>query len=549
MGALVISESEKRLIRWHLYVAYIALAVGIFFGLLQALSRAKLLPPTPLYDYYQGLTFHGVLNALVWTTFNIVALLAVAVRASLGRPLYSPTLGWTGFGLMTVGVISAGYAILTRQANVLYTFYPPLMAHPAFYLGATLLIVGSWISGANLILTYVAWRRENPGQRTPLMTFGSIVVFVLWYIATLGVAIEVLFLLLPWSLGLVKQTNPMLARTLFWYFGHPLVYFWLLPAYVVWYTMVPRLAGGKLYSDPMARLAFLMLLIFSTPIGVHHQYADPAIGQDWKLLHAFGTFLVTIPSLLTAFNLMASLEYAGRQRGGRGWIDWIFRLPWGEPAFAGATLSMIAFAFGGISGIVNASYNVNLVVHNTSWVPGHLHLTVGTAVTLTFMAMATWLVPYLTGRALWSRKVALANMYLWFVGVMIFSLGMMRGGLEGEPRRTNLGFSPYLLPEWMPFLIMAAVGGTLMFIAGVLFLLNMAMTLWFSRKPAAVEVPIAEALHTVAEAPLAFERWRVWLAVAAVLIVLSYTPVITQVLQVSPFSAYGYLPSSAVPIR
>jgi cytochrome c oxidase subunit 1 len=502
-----------------------------------------------LYDYYQGLTFHGVLNALVWTTFNIVALLAVAVRASLGRPLYSLALGWTGFGLMTVGVISAGYAILTRQANVLYTFYPPLMAHPAFYLGATLLIVGSWVSGANLILTYVAWRRENPGQRTPLMTFGSIVVFVLWYIATLGVAIEVLFLLLPWSLGLVKQTNPMLARTLFWYFGHPLVYFWLLPAYVVWYTMVPRLAGGKLYSDPMARLAFLMLLIFSTPIGVHHQYADPAIGQEWKLLHAFGTFLVTIPSLLTAFNLMASLEYAGRQRGGRGWIDWIFRLPWGEPAFAGATLSMIAFAFGGISGIVNASYNVNLVVHNTSWVPGHLHLTVGTAVTLTFMAMATWLVPYLTGRALWSRKVALANVYLWFVGVMIFAVGMMRGGLEGEPRRTNLGFSPYLLPEWMPFLIMAAVGGTLMFIAGVLFLLNMAMTLWFSRKPAAVEVPIAEALHTVAEAPLAFERWRVWLAVAAVLIVLSYTPVITQVLQVSPFSAYGYLPSSAVPIR
>jgi cytochrome c oxidase subunit 1 len=549
MGALAISEGEKRLIRWHLYVAYIAIAVGILFGLLQVLSRAKLLPPTPLYDYYQGLTFHGVLNALVWTTFNIVALLAVAVRASLGRPLYSPALGWTGFGLMTVGVISAGYAILTRQANVLYTFYPPLMAHPAFYLGATLLIVGSWVSGANLILTYVAWRRENPGQRTPLMTFGSIVVFVLWYIATLGVAIEVLFLLLPWSLGLVKQTNPMLARTLFWYFGHPLVYFWLLPAYVVWYTMVPRLAGGKLYSDPMARLAFLMLLIFSTPIGVHHQYADPAIGQEWKLLHAFGTFLVTIPSLLTAFNLMASLEYAGRQRGGRGWIDWIFRLPWGEPAFAGATLSMIAFAFGGISGIVNASYNVNLVVHNTSWVPGHLHLTVGTAVTLTFMAMATWLVPYLTGRALWSRKVALANMYLWFVGVMIFAVGMMRGGLEGEPRRTNLGFSPYLLPEWMPFLIMAAVGGTLMFIAGVLFLLNMAMTLWFSRKPAAVEVPIAEALHTAVEAPLAFERWRVWLAVAAVLIVLSYTPVITQVLQVSPFSAYGYLPSSAVPIR
>ncbi len=549
MGAIAISEGEKRLIRWHLYVAYIAIAVGILFGVLQALSRAKLLPPLPWYDYYQGLTFHGVLNALVWTTYNIVALLTVAVLASLRRPLYSLSLGWTGFGLMTLGVAAAGYAILTRQANVLYTFYPPLMAHPAFYVGTTLLIVGSWISGANLILTYVAWRRENPGQRTPLMTFGSIVVFVLWYIATLGVAIEVLFLLLPWSLGLVKQTNPMLARTLFWYFGHPLVYFWLLPTYVAWYTMLPRLAGGKLYSDPMARLAFLMLLLFSTPVGLHHQYTDPAIGQEWKLVHAFGTFIVAIPSLLTAFNMMASLEYAGRQRGGRGLIDWIFRLPWNEPAFAGTTLSMIAFVFGGLSGIVNASYNVNLVVHNTSWVPGHLHLTLGTAVTLTFMAMATWLVPYLTGRALWSRKVALASVYLWFVGVMIFAVGMMRGGLEGEPRRTNLGFSPYVLPEWRPFLIMAAIGGTLMFIAGVLFLLNMAMTIWFSREPAQVEVPIAEALHAAADAPLAFERWRVWLAVAAVLIVIAYAPVITQVLQTSPFSAYGFLPSNPAPIR
>ena len=71
---------------------------------------------------------------------------------------------------------------------------------------------------------------------------------MLWLLATLGVAAEMLFQLIPWSLGLVERVDPMLARTLFWFFGHPLVYFWILPAYTIWYTVLPREAGGKLGS-------------------------------------------------------------------------------------------------------------------------------------------------------------------------------------------------------------------------------------------------------------------------------------------------------------
>jgi hypothetical protein len=32
------------------------------------------------------------------------------------------------------------------------------------------------------------------------------------------------------------------------------------------------------------------------------------------------------------------------------------------------------------AGLVNASFSLNRFVHNTAWIPGHLHLTVGTAV-------------------------------------------------------------------------------------------------------------------------------------------------------------------------
>ena len=43
--------------------------------------------------------------------------------------------------------------------------------------------------------------------------------------------------MLPWAFGKAEHMNIMLSRSFShsWYFGHPLVYFWLLPAYMAWY--------------------------------------------------------------------------------------------------------------------------------------------------------------------------------------------------------------------------------------------------------------------------------------------------------------------------
>jgi len=387
-------RSENRLTTAYFVIALIALSIGLLMGLFQGLEHAginlyPLLSPI-IKSYYQGLTLHGVLNVLVWTTFFICGFLTFVTVHRLNRPLANLRLGWLTFWLMTVGLLLAAWPLLSNDATVLFTFYPPLQAHPAFYIGLTLVVVGTWLVLANLVMTYRRWRKDNPGVRTPLAAFMSLVTMTMWTIATFGVAAEMVFLLIPWSLGMVGGTDPLLARTLFWFTGHPIVYFWLLPAYVSWYTMVPKQAGGKLFSDPMARASFILFLMLSIPVGLHHQYTDPGVGQGWKFVHAVFTFGVFFPSLLTFFNVVASLELGGRARGGTGWLMWIRRLPWGEPSFTAQVLAMILFAFGGISGLVNASYNVNLAVHNTAWVPGHFHLTVGTAVTLTFMGILYW---------------------------------------------------------------------------------------------------------------------------------------------------------------
>src|SRR5437016_12210208 len=62
--------------------------------------------------------------------------------------------------------------------------------------------------------------------------------------------------------------------------------------------------GGKLFSDPMARGSFILFLLLSTPVGLHHQFTDPGIGQGWKLTHAFLTFAVFFPSLLTFLKVL-----------------------------------------------------------------------------------------------------------------------------------------------------------------------------------------------------------------------------------------------------
>lgn len=528
--AYELTRQDKRFIGWHVLVAIVALFVGSLFGPLQSFQFSGLdiypyIEPV-IKSYYQGLTLHGVLNALVWTTFFIVGFTNLTTVYGLKRPLASPKLNWAGFWVMVVGLLMAAVPILLNRATVLYTFYPPLKADFFFYLGLTLVVVGSWVEGWGFFLTFRAWRKENPGVRSPFIAFGGVINAAMWQVATLGVAVEILTMLLPWTGGLTEGTDPLLARTYFWFTGHPLVYFWLLPAYISWYGMLPKQAGGKLFSDSLARLAFWMFLIVSVPVGFHHQYADPGVPQVWKFIHAVLTYGVFFPSMLTAFTVIASLEYAGRKRGGTGLVGWIRALPWKDPSVTAQLLAGILFLFGGISGLTNASYNLNLVIHNTTWVPGHFHLTVATAVTLSFMGITYWMVPHLTGKKLWSPRTALVQAWTWFVGMIIFSNAMHVLGLLGAPRRVPLGDAPYVPDEWAGNILRVSIGGAILLVSVILYVVVMWKT---ARGPKAdpadvPEIPVAESIRPAQLTPAWLDNWKPWLIGMAVLLVIAYGP-------------------------
>lgn len=545
---------EERVTSWFVGVAIAAVGLGMLLGFLQSLEHAGIdLYPylKPLVrSYYQGLTLHGVLNALVWTTFFICGFLIYITVQAYQRPLTVPWLAEATFGMMLVGLVMAAIPMLLDEATVMFTFYPPMLAHWAFYLGLTLVVAGTWLVTLLLGLVHYSWRREHPTTRMPLAGFMAIVTFAMWSIASTGLAAEMIFLNLPLSFGIIEQTNPIIARTLFWLTGHPIVYFWLLPAYISWYTLVPRQSGGKLFSDPMARVSFILFLLLSTPIGLHHQFTDPGISSTWKLVHAFGTFAVFFPSLLTFFNVVSSLENSGRARGGTGWIGWIFKLPWSDPTVTPQYLAMMLFAFGGIGGLINASYQVNLAIHNTAWIVGHFHLTVGAATTLTFMSVSYWLLPRVLGRELWSPKLAMLQAWLWFGGMIIFSNALHRLGLLDMPRRTAIGAAPYMqqgaaavpvIQEWKAILPFVAIGGTILTISGVIYILVCVMTAFFSRRVPKPAEPLqfSEALAGPEHLPAALDQWRPWVAAAIVLILVAYGPTLLELIATTGFNAPG----------
>ncbi len=524
---------EARIIRAAMWGSFLALTLGAIFGIIQTLHRTGLARPFSSVDYYTFLTAHGVFLVISFTIFFLVGLFTWAVVRSLDRPLLNTKITWTWYGMMAVGMTMTGISILAgftsridMSADVLFTFYAPLQAHPLFYTGLVVFIIGTWVAGADWFRTWLAWRDENPGERIPLQTFMVLTTMIMWYIATLAIAASVLLFLLPWSLGLIESVNPTLTRTLFWFFGHPVVYFWLMPAYMLWYTVLPKIAGGRLFSDPLARVVFVLFLLLSTPVGIHHQYLDPGIAEGFKFISMTNTMFLLLPSLLTAFTVVASVEYGARRRGGTGIFGWLRALPWRNPAFTGMMLAGLMFAAGGFSGMINAGLNINYMIHNTIWVPGHFHLTVGTAVALTFMAGAYWLWPQLTNRPLYSPQIGLAQVVLWFIGMALMSNAMHAQGLLGVPRRTAepeyAGFEyPMAFGGFEELNLQLAIGGTILFVSTVLFIANIVITSW-SPKASGLARPLPPALSGPEDAPKVLDNLRLWVGIALVLVFLAY---------------------------
>lgn len=515
-------QGSNRLVLAHFWAAFVAFIAAILLGAWQMLVRSPLHRWVDPELYYRAVTAHGTTLAYVFPTLVAMGFGYAVCAVSLGRPMHGVRLAWAAFWLVIAGAAMAIATVAAGKATVLYTFYPPLTGSPYYYLGIIIAVMGSWIWVGLMVSHFARWKREHPGLPVPLAMFAFTAGALLWAWTSLGVGSEILFLILPNAYGWTDTIDPGLARVLFSWTLHAIVYFWLIPTYVAFYVLLPAAAGGRLYSDRLGRIAFLQLLIFSMPIGLHHLFADPQIGAGFKFLHTVFTAMVAVPTLLTIFTISASLEIAGRLRGGRGLLGWIRALPWDRPLVLASGFALLMLGLGGAGGLINMSYAFNSTIHNTQWVTGHFHLIYGGSIVIMYFAIAYELWPRLTGHKLAAPKLVRLQLWTWCVGMLIVTLPWHLVGIMGQPRR--MAYYDYTDPALAPQAIwvsISALGGFVLLFSALLLV---GILFASQRGPVAENSPLkfSLAVHPPSFLPASLNGFRVWTLLVVALTLANY---------------------------
>ncbi|MDA1308749.1 MAG: cbb3-type cytochrome c oxidase subunit I [Proteobacteria bacterium] len=470
-----IDRNAEKLIKANAVVAIVFLAVGGLFGLLVALTRWPAVHLLPAEWFYLALTAHGADVLLFWIVFFEIAMLYFTSSVLLNCRLATPKLAWGAFWLMLLGAVIANVAVLQGESSVMFTSYVPMQAAPHFYLGLILFAVGALVAVFIFFGTLVTAREERTYQGSvPLVTFGAITAAII-AVFTLASGAIILVPTFLWSLGLIGDIDPVTYKIVWWAMGHSSQQINVSVHVAIWYAIAAMLLGAKPLSEKVSRFAFLMYIMFLQLASAHHLLVEPGISSEWKIFNtSYALYLAVLGSLIHGMSVPGAIEAAQRRRGfTSGMFEWLRKAPWGNPAFSGMFMSLVFFGFiGGISGVVLGTEQLNIIMHNTLYVPGHFHGTVVAGTTLAFMAITYLVVPLIFRRDIILPGLARWQPYLFGIGVAGISLFMMGAGTLGVSRRHwDMTFTDAAIGfEYPPaaflmmglngiFAIMAAVGG------------------------------------------------------------------------------------------
>jgi cytochrome c oxidase subunit 1 len=339
---------------------------------------------------------------------------------------------------MLVGAVMTNVAVLQGNSSVMFTSYVPMQAAPHFYLGLILFAVGALIGCFVFFGTLVIAKEEKTYEGSvPLVTFGAITAAII-AVFTLASGAIILIPTFLWSVGLISNIDTLMYKTVWWAMGHGSQQINVAVHVSIWYLIAAVVLGAKPLSEKVSRMAFLLYILFLQLAAAHHLLVEPGISSAWKIFNtSYAMYLAVLGSMIHGMTVPGSIEAAQRARGyTKGLFEWLRKAPWGNPAFSGMFMSLVMFGFlGGISGVVMGTEQINLIMHNTLYVPGHFHATVVAGTTLTFMACTYLLVPLIFQRELIMKRLAKWQPYVFGLGVMGISVFMMGAGTLGVPRR------------------------------------------------------------------------------------------------------------------
>ena len=490
-SGLFFDRNAESLMKVNAVAAAVSLLVAGILALGVALTRWPAVHLLPADQFYLFLTAHGIDALIFWIIFFEIAILYFASSTLLRCRLAAPRWAWLGFALMVIGAVTTNVAVFQGNSSVMMTSYVPMQAAPHFYLGLILFAVGALIGCFVFFGTLVIAKNERTYQGSiPLVTFGAMTAAII-AVFTIASGAIILVPTYLWSIGYIAHIDAEMYRLIWWGMGHSSQQINVAAHVSVWYLVAGLTLGARPMSEKVSRFAFLLYIFFLQLACAHHILVDPGVGTEWKIFNtSYAMYLAVLASMIHGLTVPGSMEVAQRKKGyTRGMFEWLRKAPWGNPAFSSTFLSIVIFGFiGGITGVVMGTEQINLIIHNTIYVPAHFHATVAVGTTLTFMGLTFYLIPVLFRRQMILPALARWQPYLFAGGMTILILFMLGAGTLGVSRRHwDMDFTGAALSfeySGMAYTMMgiAGIGAVLAVIAGGAYLLITVGSLVFGRK-------------------------------------------------------------------
>ena len=461
----ITSVDHKRIGIMYTLLAMVMLLRGFSDAIMmrsqQALSfRSEGYLPPEHYD--QIFSAHGTLMIFFVAMPFVIGLMNFVMPLQLGiRDVAFPTLNSVSLWLTATGALLVNVSLVVGEfARTGWLPYPPLseIAYSPgvgvdYYLWSLQISgVGTLLTGVNFVSTIL--KLHAPGMsymRMPMFCWTALASNLLIVAAFPILTATLAMLLLDRYLGFHFFTNEaggnvMMFMNLIWAWGHPEVYILILPAFGVFSEVVATFSGKSLFGYRSMVMATMVICMLAFTVWLHHFFTMGA-GADVNAIFGIASMIIAVPTGVKVFNWMFTM-YGGR-------IHYTTPILW-------SIGFMITFVLGGMTGVLLAVPPADFMLHNSLFLVAHFHNVIIGGVLFGAFAGYTYWFPKAFGFRL-HEGLGKAAFWCWLIGFYVAFMPLYVLGLMGMTRRMQ----HYDIPEWRPWLLIAAVGAAII-LAGII---------------------------------------------------------------------------------